>query len=95
MNLRTILNHNEGYFKINREERNLAAIFYHVLLLGENLKMFLSTISCKFPIIEKEMGIYFEYSFIRDLWYNIDQGNEFKRKVILDLLQPINRQEFL
>jgi hypothetical protein len=93
MNLRNILDHKSGYYKINREERNLAAIFYHTLLLGDNLRSFLNTIGCNFPIIEEEMGVYFEYAFIRDLWFNIKQGNEFKRTVILDLLQPINRQE--
>lgn len=93
INIRTLLNYKDGYFKINREERNLAAIFYHTLLLGDNLKIFLDTIGCKFPIVEKEMGIYFEYAYIRDLWSNIGQDNEFKKKLILDLLQPKNRIE--
>lgn len=93
MNLRTLLDYKDGYYKINREERNLAAIFYHTLLLGNNLNLFLDKIGCKFPIVENEMGIYFEYAYIRDLWYNIKQSNDFKRKLILDLLQPNNRQD--
>lgn len=93
MNIRTYLNFKDGYNKINREERNLAAIFYHTLLLGDNLKTFLNRIDCKFPIMDTEMGIYFEYAFIRDLWSIIRQGNHFKRKLILDLLQPNNRQD--
>ena len=91
-NLRTLLDIKDGYYKINREERNLAAIFYHTLLVDDNLEKFLHVIGCKFPIVEKEMGIYFEYAFIRDLWSNIKEGNEFKRKIIIELLQPTNRQ---
>ncbi|MBI5215593.1 MAG: hypothetical protein HY960_07545 [Ignavibacteriae bacterium] len=93
MNLRTATNFNNGYFKINREERNLAAIFYHTLLLDDNLKRFLDKIGCELPIIENEVGIYFEYAYIRDLWSNIKQGNEFKKKLILDMLRPTNREE--
>ena len=93
MNIREELKFNEGYYKINREERNLAAIFYHSLLLGDNLNIFLNLINSKFSIVETEMGIYFEYAYIRDLWSNIKQDNEFKKKLILDLLQPNNRIE--
>ncbi len=93
MSIRHHLNYKDGYYKINREERNLAAIFYHTLLLGDNLKLFLDEIGCKFPIVEKEMGIYFEYAYIRDLWSTNTPTNEIKRKLILDLLQPNNRQE--
>jgi len=35
MNLRTHLNFKDGYYTINREERNLAANFYHTLLLKD------------------------------------------------------------
>ena len=93
MNIRTQIGYTEGYYKINREERNLAAIFYHALLLGDNLRIFLDKIGYQFAVVDKEMGIYFEYAYIRDLWYNIKQGNDFKRKLILDLLQLKNRKE--
>ncbi len=91
MSLRISLDYKDGYFNINREERNLAAIFYHTLLLNNNLKTFIDLIGCKQDIVENEMGIYFEYAFIRDLWSNITQGNDFKKKLILDLLMPNNR----
>lgn len=93
MNIREIAGIEQSYFLINREERNLAAIFYHTLLLSNNLNKFIDRIDCKFPFVETEMGIYFEYAYIRDLWSNINQGNDFKRKLILDLLQPNNREE--
>ena len=93
MNIRENLKYYNGYYKINREERNLAAIFYHSLLLDDNLKKFLKLIDCKFPLIDNEIGIYFEYAYIRDLWKNIKKDNNIKRKLILDLLKPNNRLE--
>ena len=98
MNIRQYLNFQDGYYRINREERNLAAIFYHTLLLGDNLKRFLEFLKCDFPIKEKETAIYFEYAFLRDLWNSIkkdnkEEKNRFKRKLILDLLNPANRDE--
>lgn len=99
MSLRVSLDYKDGYFKINREERNLAAIFYHVLLLDNNLKRFIDLVGCKYDIVENEMGIYFEYAFIRDLWNNIDQGNninqgnDLKREFILDFLNPSNKEQ--
>lgn len=94
MNLRSQINPQYSYHQINREERNLTAIFYHALLIGDNLKIFLEDIKCKFSLIENQTGIYFEYAYPRDLWNKINhQGDEFKRKLILDLLQPSNRQE--
>ena len=97
-NIRNFLDFKEGYYSINREERNIAAIFYHTLLLQDNLKRFLLSIKCNFPIIEKETGIYFEYAFIRDLWSTIrkptiDEENNFKKKLILELLKPNNQFE--
>ncbi len=95
MSLRISLDYKSGYFQINREERNLAAIFYHTLLLDSNLKHFVKLIGCTQKIVDDEMGIYFEYAFIRDLWSNINikSGNDFKRKLILDFLNPANRQQ--
>jgi hypothetical protein len=97
MNIRTSLDFINGYYLINREERNLAAIFYHLLLQKDNLHRFLGTISCSFPIIETELAIYFEYAYLRDLWNyidkketEIDKRNIIKKKIILDFLKPIN-----
>ncbi|MFB6317296.1 hypothetical protein [Saccharicrinis sp. FJH54] len=91
MNIRELLNYKEPYFRINREERNLAAIFYHVLLINNNLEKFLQKLKVDFPIVSAETGIYFEYAHLRDIWFN-HRGitNLKKQKVILDLLQPVN-----
>jgi hypothetical protein len=37
--LQSHLNFQNPYYTINREERNIAAIFYHTLLLGDNSGM--------------------------------------------------------
>lgn len=89
-NIRQLANFNDSYVHINREERNLAAIFYHVLLQKNNLKLFLDFLDIKYPIVNKEMGIYFEYAFLRDLWNNIGKDNNTKRKLIIESLKPVN-----
>ncbi len=98
-NIRNASGINEGYYKINREERNLCAILFHTLLLDDNLNLFLKKIGCDFPIIDSEIGIYLEYAFIRDIWENIrnkfgiTEGNKIKRKIILDNLNLSNTEK--
>lgn len=91
-NIREHLNWTSGYHAINREERNLAAIFYHALLVGENLERFLSKINCLWDLKRDEAGIYFEYAYLRDLWFHTkgDEANEKKRRLIYGILQPGN-----
>ncbi len=92
LNIRDASGINVSYFKINREERNLCAILFHILLIGNNLKLFLKKIDCNFPIIDSEKSIYLEYAFIREIWENIrkkngiSEGNIIKKKIILDIL---------
>lgn len=99
-NIRTFLGWDKNYSLINREERNLAAIFYHFLLQEGNLQKFLNYIECKSKIIPAEMGIYFEYAYIRDLWSeltknkkNRDENNKKGKELILKLLKPANQDE--
>jgi len=91
-NLRSLIKFDSSYTDICREERNLAAIFYHLLLSKDNLRRFLDLIQCPFPIVEDEFGIYFEYAFLRDLWFNIQYDNDLKREVILKLLKAENTE---
>ena len=43
-NIREIVGKTDRYSKFVREERNLAAIFYHVLLQGDNTERFFNLI---------------------------------------------------
>ena len=92
MNVREYLDWNSSYSAINREERNLAAILYHLLLLGDNLSRFLALIQCPFDVVESEMGIFLEYAYVRDLWSQIED-NGTKRGLILERLKPTNTDE--
>jgi hypothetical protein len=92
VNIREYLNWGGGYSAINREERNLIAILYHVLLLADNLSRFLTLIHCPYVVDESEMGIFLEYAYLRDLWSQI-KDNDTKRGLILALLKPSNVDE--
>lgn len=76
------------YYEINREERNVAALLYHLLLQGDNLNSFLKLLDYDVSkVIPSEIAIYYEYAFIRDLWNSIDKTkNEEKRDFILQYL---------
>jgi len=91
------LNFDHRYLTINREERNIAAIFYHTLLLENNLERFINSIDPSLPIIHNEIGIYFEYAFLRDLWKEkVKPLNDEKRKrLIVDFLKPKNGTELM
>jgi len=90
---RSLLGWKDGYHAICREERNVAAIFYHLLLQGTNLRRFLDRVDCKLPIRTDEIAIYFEYAFLRDLWNARVRDVETARSLILDLLVPSNADE--
>lgn len=91
MNIREFLKFEKPYFTINREERNLAAIFYHALLVKDNLKIFLSKIGNEVDFNNEEIEIYFEYAFLRDLWNHIGKlDNAKKRELILMFLNLKN-----
>jgi hypothetical protein len=91
MNNHTFLNFEKPYFTFNREERNLAAIFYHALLINNNLEKFLAKLNSDYPIVFEETGIYLEYAALRDIWFNIDKkDSNRKRSFILNFLQLEN-----
>ena len=58
-----------SYNAINREERNLAAIFYHCLNLPGNLERFVAHVAPSTPLDPNHVGVFYEYSFLRDLWH--------------------------
>ncbi len=87
MSIREIEKLNPNYFDINREERNYAAIFFAALCKQNNAESFLNY--CGFEgELNEEFGIYFEYSYLRDLWYHIN--DEWKKKEIIRTTLKIN-----
>lgn len=94
MNIRTFFPKSPAYFEINREERYYAALFYSTLLQrGENLSLFLDllrsklSISNELPPTESDScELYFEYTYLRDLWSTIETNNDLKKKIILQSL---------
>lgn len=87
-NLRTALGFTDGYDMICREERNLAAIFYHLLLNPANLASFLELIHCDQRVVPDEMAIFFEYAFVRDLWSSRVKDERTARRCIEQFVQP-------
>ncbi|MBT3363122.1 MAG: hypothetical protein HN407_05615 [Chloroflexi bacterium] len=80
MNVREIAQLSPNYSEINREERNYAAIFFAALCKPGNPEKFLEY--CGFSgETGPEFGIYFEYAYLRDLWYKI--SNESIKKEII------------
>ncbi|MCB0771611.1 MAG: hypothetical protein KDC00_14520 [Flavobacteriales bacterium] len=80
------------YYTFNREERNLAAILYHLLLSGEeNLKRFLELVDHKPEWSVDKCEVYFEYAWLRDKWHLMDKEvnpNEVKRNWVEARLPP-------
>ena len=96
----------EEYYKFCREERNIAAIFYHTLLLPGNLREFLKLIDeCEHLDSCENASIYFEYAYLRDLWKKkfpndstnleekVNQNNRKAKKLILRFLNLPNGED--
>jgi len=80
VNIREIAGLNPNYFEINREERNYAAILFACLCKSSNAERFLQLCGVE-SRIGPDFGIYFEYSYLRDLWNKVtDQST--KKEII-------------
>jgi len=86
------------YFEINREERNVVALFYNLLLQGNNLETFLKKIDQKgndknHDRSAEKYEVYYEYAFVRDLWKyiekdkNVIEANRLKYDFIFNFLK--------
>lgn len=95
LNARGLLRWTDGYHTICREERNVAAIFYHLLLKGSNLRRFLDLVGSSLPVRPEETAIYFEYAYLRDLWSARVREAPTARSLIIDLLQPPNADDLM
>lgn len=82
-----ISNITDDYFLFNREERNYAAIFYALMFNPSNLRKFINLCNCSFNIDEIHFGIYFEYSYLRDLWDKINKENENKEEIKREIIR--------
>lgn len=93
MNIREIAGLSPDYFEINREERNYAAILFAALCQPGNIERFLKR--CGFDAeVGPEFGIYFEYAYLRDLWWKIDD-EETKRRIIREKLEITGIHEIM
>ena len=92
-NIREIAGLDPKYSEINQEERNYAALFYHVLMKEDNAAIFLQ--KCGFGEKPKDdFGMYFEYSMIRDLW-SIIVDESTKREIIRQKLEIENIDQIM
>lgn len=87
------------YHSVCREERNLCAVLYHLLLSNpENLPRFLKAIG-RDPAKLKDAEIYVEYAHLRDIWYAFgkrtqrEEKNRIRREFILDALDLQSRDD--
>jgi len=80
MDIRQIINFQGNYSQINREERNLSAIFFLALCKSNNIERFLDYFGYQ-KQVGPDFGIYFEYAFLRDLWKHVEI-NQMKKEII-------------
>lgn len=85
MNIREIAGINCKYSEMNREERNYAAILFSALCRPGNPERFLDFCGFK-KEIGPEFGIYFEYAYLRDLWWKIND-EETKKQIVREQLR--------
>jgi len=93
MNIRETAGLAPNYFEINREERNYAAILFAALCQPGNIERFLELCGRE-DEVGPEFGIYFEYAYLRDLWFQID-SEDIKRSVIRDHLKIKGIEEIM
>ena len=86
LNFREISRLNPNYYEINREERNYAAILFTALCNPNNSIAFLKSCGYNIKSLGEDYGIYFEYSFLRDLWFQL-KDNALKKEIIRKLLK--------
>ncbi len=92
-NLSKLLGVNASYATFNREERNYAALLYHLLMRSDKaLEAFLTLFGQPEPTNVNDIEIYVEYAHARDLWFEVkklkDQRaiNELYLRTIVTLL---------
>jgi hypothetical protein len=99
MDIRKFFNlENTPYYEICREERNLCALLYHLLLKAPgNLQKFLTLIGVQTSKLE-DVQIYLEFAYLRDIWKRFgeigsEEKNQRRRQFILDALKLQNHRK--
>jgi hypothetical protein len=82
------------YYEINREERNVAGLLYHLLLSKDNLMTFLSDLGYN-NIDCEQVELYYEFAYVRDLWKKLPNDNELKKSFIIETLNYIGLSQLL
>ena len=90
MNLRRFVGLDKPFATFNREERNLAAIFFFAINCDGNLARFLSAAGCNWPQDDWEPAVYFEFTYIRDLWKQISQDDQKRAFILACIKTPKN-----
>lgn len=92
-NLRHRLGGGDSYASYCREERNFAAVLYHLLLNDKRMGAFLQLIGLP-PEDAREAKVYFEYAQLRDLWAEVasqekevEARNQRYRDAIISMLE--------
>ncbi|MDO8737224.1 MAG: hypothetical protein Q7K29_09130 [Thermoleophilia bacterium] len=90
-NIRKALGQEQPYYDICREERNICAVFYHLLLQDGNIDRFLQAVGTTL-VSDSRAEVYVEYSYLRDVW-KAASDEEQKRHFLLDVLAyPANNE---
>ncbi|AER57027.1 hypothetical protein DSC_11915 [Pseudoxanthomonas spadix BD-a59] len=77
-NIRALLGVDDPYVHYCREERNFAAVLYHLLLDDACLARFLALID-EDNVDASDVRVYFEYACLRDLWAVASKRGEHDR----------------
>ena len=84
-NVREFVGSNQSYTEFNREERNLSAVFFYLLLREGNLRRFLKHIDVAVDDDLEHSALYFEFAYLRDLWTTLEP-NTIGRALITQFL---------
>ena len=77
----------DDYAAINREERNLCAVLFHLLLVNDNMRRFMELLTRPFGATGDNVSMYSEYAYARDLWNAMGRDtNKDKQDFVLEKL---------
>src|SRR5690554_1612749 len=87
MNIRSHFKWSKPYHLINREERNICAILYHLIQTNNNIYKFAELLDVNKDELN-EYSIFFEYSYLRDIWHEIKDDHAKQSYIVTALGYP-------